>query len=68
MNITTSEYYIANKKEIKQNWKKEFIKANHNFSLLEYINFYVEHMKSLNLIEDTRISYSYIMKDMYKTI
>lgn len=62
-----SIYYKANKRSIISNWKKEFIRAKYNYSMLCYINNIVEHILSIKGL-DIDIEIGVIERELYRTI
>jgi len=62
-----TKYWNANKKAIKSNWKKEFIRAKYGYSMLSYINSIINHIlsiKGLNIDMELGI----IERELYRTI
>lgn len=62
-----SKYWQANKRAIKSNWKKEFIRAKYGYSILSYINSILEHILSIKGL-DIDIELGMIERELYRTI
>ena len=66
MKTLLSNYWKTNKAGIKSNWRhNEFIREKHNFSILAYIQYHVEHMREACNFD---IDIATIEKELYTTI
>lgn len=65
--MTLTKYWKANKRAIKSNWKKEFIRAKYDYSMLAYINSITAHILSIKGL-DIDIELGVIERELYRTI
>ena len=64
--VKLSNYYRANKRQLIKNWKDEYIKGKHNYSMLKYIQFHIQHIMESDI--DIDMSIDFIELDLYRSL